>query len=88
MQERRGLEFGGPVLAGLILLLPRRRWLRGRGVLLAVVMLAGLVGLSGCGNCTDLGTIPGSYTLTVTGTAQGATVLTQSVAVPLTVQNP
>jgi hypothetical protein len=89
-RERRGLEFGGPLLAGLILLLPRRRrWLRGRGVLVAVALLAGLVGLSGCGgNCTDLGTYPGAYTVTVTGTAQGATALTQSVAVPLTVQVP
>ena len=66
------------MLAGLLLLLPRRR----RRVLLGLVMLVGFVGLNGCGNCTDLGTTLGDYTVTVTGTAAGAS---QSVAVKLTV---
>jgi hypothetical protein len=63
----RVLEVGGPMLAGLIWLWPRRRsrWAR----LVALVMMAGVVGLSGCGNCTNLGTRPGNYSVTVVGTA-------------------
>jgi hypothetical protein len=76
--ERRGLEFGGPMLAGLFLLLPRKR----RRVLLGLVLLVGFVGLNGCGDCTDLGTSLGNYTLTVTGVAAGAS---QSVALKLAV---
>ena len=57
-----------PALAGLILLfIPgKRRWLR---ALIAMVVVAGATHLTGCGNCTDLGTRPNTYTITVTGTA-------------------
>ncbi len=58
-----------------------------------MVLLAGtLVGLSmmsGCGNCTDLGTRPGSYTFTVTASAQGGPVSeSTSQGVPVTVTIP
>jgi hypothetical protein len=57
-----------PTLAGLLLLVTpgKRRWLR---ALLAMVIVAGATHLTGCGNCTDLGTRPNTYTLTVAGTA-------------------
>jgi hypothetical protein len=79
-----------PRLAGvalaLLVLLPgirRRKGLRAR--LLVVGGLCGLAAMSGCGNCTDLGTRPGNYTVTVSGT--GGTT-TQSQAVKLTVTIP
>jgi hypothetical protein len=50
-----------------------------------MVMLAGIVGLSGCGNCTNLGTKPGNYEVTVVGTA-GST--TQSVQLKVDVLDP
>jgi hypothetical protein len=61
-----------PVLAGLVGgLVPgrRRRWLRG---LIALAAVAVAMQLSGCGNCTDLGTRPGTYTVQVVGTATGS----------------
>ena len=93
------LEWGGPMLAGLLLLLPGRRrikrapWL----LLLVVTALAGLTTLNGCGGaCTDLGTLPNTYTFTVTasagavpvttGTAPAATQTTASTTVKVTVQ--
>ncbi len=58
-----------------------------------MVLLAGtLVGLSmmsGCGNCTDLGTKPGGYTFTVIATAQGGPVSqSASQVVPVTMTIP
>lgn len=66
----------GSVLAGVLLLVAprRRRTLKG---LLAVFCVVGAVSvMSGCGtgNCTDLGTKPGTYTITVTGSTGGAQV--------------
>ena len=84
------LPAGGVVaLAALIgcgFLARRRKLLR---VLLGLVTIAGLgalAGLSGCGHCTDLGTRPGNYAVTVTGTSSGGTV--ESVTVPVTVAIP
>jgi hypothetical protein len=62
-----------PALAGIaILFIPggsrRRRWLR---ALFAVIAVAGVIEITGCGNCTDLGTRPNTYTIQVTGTATG-----------------
>jgi hypothetical protein len=77
-----------PALAGLLaLFLPgRRRWLR---VLAIVAVAAAAAQITGCGNCTDLGTRPGTYTFQVTGTfaGQGPSTPpeTQSVPVTLTV---
>ena len=76
--------FALPALAGLIaMFLPgRRRWLRS---LVAVVAVAGLAQIVGCGNCTDLGTRPATYTFQVTGTAAAGTPEVESQAVTLNV---
>lgn len=64
-----------PLAAVLLLLAPRRR--RALKGLLVVLCAAGAMSaMSGCGtgNCTDLGTMPGTYTITVTGSAGGAQI--------------
>jgi hypothetical protein len=73
-----------PALAGLLLLVipGKRRWLR---ALAAIVIVAGATHLTGCGNCTDLGTRPNTYTITVTATA-ATTSETQSQPVTITVK--
>jgi hypothetical protein len=74
-----------PVLAGVVaVLLPgRRRWLR---ALIAIAAVAGVIQISGCGNCTDLGTRPNTYTIQVTGTAAGVTqVQTQNIVLTVTI---
>ena len=54
-------------------------------VLIAVSTLAMTAGC-GTGNCTDLGTRPGTYTFTVTGTSSGApSVVSQKVIVTVTI---
>ena len=75
--------FALPALAGLAaFFLPgRRRWVR---ALLAAVLLAGAAQIAGCGNCTDLGTKPGTYTFQVIGTSTG-TGQVQSQAVTLSI---
>jgi len=61
----------------------RRRVLKG---LVLAGMICVLPMLSGCGgNCTDLGTKPGSYTFTVMGTSTGSPVVTQTQVVKMTV---
>jgi hypothetical protein len=72
-----------PALAGLIaLFVPgRRRWLR---LLVALIAVAGAMQIVGCGNCTDLGTRPATYTIQVTGTAAGSGA-TASTAVTVNV---
>jgi hypothetical protein len=76
-------EVGVPMMAGLAWMWPkrRRRWAQ----LLALVMLAGVVGLSGCGNCSNLGTRPGNYGVTVTATAGS---VTHSVVLKIDVLDP
>jgi hypothetical protein len=66
-----GAGIAVPVLAGLaaVFVPGRRRWLRG---LIALAAVAAAMQLSGCGNCTDLGTRPGTYTVQVVGTATGS----------------
>jgi hypothetical protein len=66
---------GGPgmapfALAGLLtLFLPgRRRWLR---AFVALIVVTGATQLTGCGNCTDLGTRPATYAFTVTASSAG-----------------
>ncbi len=82
------LPFALPALAGLLaVVLPgRRRWLR---VLVVLIVAAVAAQMTGCGNCTDLGTRPGTYTFQVTGTFAGqgtsAPAETQTVPVTLTV---
>jgi hypothetical protein len=41
--------------------------------------------LNGCNNCTDLGVLPGPYSITITGTSTGTPVLTNSVVVTMNV---
>jgi hypothetical protein len=62
--ETRGL----PILAGVMFLLFARRRRALKGLLLAALLCI-LPAITGCGNCTDLGVKPGSYTFTVIGTA-------------------
>ena len=62
----------------------RRAWM----TMLLAGTLMGLSMMSGCGNCTDLGTKPGSYSFTVTASAQGGPVsesASQVVAVTMTI---
>ncbi|WP_263368106.1 Ig-like domain-containing protein [Edaphobacter bradus] len=83
------LPYAAPAAAGLlVLLLPgRRRPLR--GLVATLIALSGLAGMTGCGtgNCTDFGTRPGTYTISVTGTSTGATPATvsQKVVVRVTI---
>ena len=75
--------FALPALAGLIaVFVPgKRRWLR---ALLAVLLAAGATQITGCGNCTDLGTKPATYTFQVTGTSTGTSAV-QSETVTLNI---
>jgi hypothetical protein len=76
--------FALPALAGLFMIFVpgKRRWLR---ALLAVVVAAGAVQIVGCGNCTDLGTRPATYTIQITGSAASGPAATQSQPVTLNV---
>jgi hypothetical protein len=67
------MPYTAPLAAGLLVFFaPRRRRL---GTLLAVFIGACSGVMTGCGagNCTDLGTRPGTYKMTVTGTSTGTT---------------
>jgi hypothetical protein len=77
--------FALPAIAGLLaIFLPgRRRWMR---ALLAVIVVAGVTQMSGCGTCTDLGTRPATYTFQVWGAATGTSELeTQPVTITVTI---
>jgi hypothetical protein len=79
------VPFALPAIAGLLVIfLPgRRRWMR---ALLAVIVVAGMTQMSGCGNCTDLGTRPATYTFQVTGAAAGTSeVEAQTVTITVTI---
>ncbi len=91
--DNRGPGATRTLWAGLVLfaagLFRVRRGTRRAGLL---VLLAGtLVGISmmsGCGNCTDLGTKPGSYSFTVSASAQGGPVYvsaSQVISVTMTI---
>jgi hypothetical protein len=74
-----------PAIAGLLVtFLPgRRRWLR---ALVAILVAAAASQVTGCGNCTDLGTRPATYTFQVTGTATGTSeVESQAVTLNVTI---
>ena len=75
-QQKSSLPVTGTVLAGLILVLIPKRRRPLRHLLVALLSIAAITGVSGCGtgNCTDLGTRPGTYTVTITGQSGGATV--------------
>jgi len=79
------VPFALPAIAGLLaIFLPgRRRWMR---ALLAVIVVAGMTQISGCGTCTDLGTRPATYTFQVTGAATGTSeVEAQIVTITVTI---
>jgi hypothetical protein len=80
-----GVPMVAPVLAGVLLLLvPRRRGaMKNLLVILCAVMVVGAMSGCGIGACTDLGTRPGTYTITVTGTA-GGTQVSQKVKLVVT----
>ena len=80
------LPYAGPLAAGLIMLfLPGRKRRAMKGLLTALIAFCGLASLMGCGNCTDLGTLPGTYTINITGTALGGAPTTVLQKVTLTV---
>ena len=84
-QQKSSLPFAGPVFAGLLLaLIPKQRRPL-KHLLAALVSIAAVASMTGCGtgNCTDLGTRPGNYIVTITGQSGGATV---SQKVKLTVK--
>ncbi len=74
--NRAGLPIVGPVLAGLLFLfLPKSRWaVKSLFTAVCAVMVLGTMAGCGTGNCTDLGSRPGTYTVTVTGSAGGTSV--------------
>ncbi len=75
----RSLEAGGTLLAGILLFWPRRRERRLTPLLAVLLTLSTLFALNGCGgNCTDLGTLPGDYTFTVTATPADSGIAAQS----------
>ena len=83
------IPFAGPALAGLLLLvLPRRRRRSIKSLLMVLVAVCGMASLMGCGNCTDLGTRPGDYTIKVVGTAMGTTNSTVIAKIALHVTLP
>jgi hypothetical protein len=70
--QNAGIPFGAPALAGLMLLfLPRRRRQSIKSLLMVVIAACGMASLMGCGNCSDLGTRPGDYTVQVIATSTG-----------------
>jgi hypothetical protein len=87
--KNAGIPFTGPALAGLILLfLPQRKRRSLKGLLMLLIAACGIATLSGCGNCTDLGTKPGDYTIRIIGTSTGASASTVVAKVVLHVAIP
>jgi Bacterial Ig-like domain (group 3)/FG-GAP-like repeat/FG-GAP repeat len=89
--QTASLPFVGSTLAALIVLfIPGKRRRAIKGLLVTLIALCGMATLSGCGQCTDLGTEPGTYTIRVIGTSTGAgapvTVVTTKVQVIVTVE--
>jgi len=72
---------------GLMLVRRRRRLLRGLALVVVLCALPAMTTmLSGCaGGCTDLGTAPGAYTLTVTAVSGGTSPITQTQQVVVNV---
>lgn len=79
------LPLTGPMFAGLLLLfLPRRRKAI-QGLFTLLIALATITTITGCGACTDLGTRPGTYTITITGTSTGTAQISSTQQVQVTV---
>jgi Bacterial Ig-like domain (group 3) len=80
------MPYSAPVAAALlVLLLPGRKRRTITRLLMVLAAFCSIAAISGCGNCTDLGTRPGTYTINVTGATQGAVRLTVSQKVTLNV---
>jgi len=81
--------YGAPAksaaVAGLLLVLVPGRRRVAKGLLAAVCAVMAMGTMTGCGTgtCTDLGTRPGTYTITVTGSVGGA-VVSQKVKLVVT----
>jgi hypothetical protein len=88
--QNAAMPFAGPALAGLLLLfLPRRTRKSAKGLILMLVAVCGMASLTGCGgNCTDLGTRPGDYTINVVGTSTTAPISTVTTKIVLHVTVP
>jgi MYXO-CTERM domain-containing protein len=71
-------------VVALSLLFARRRRRLLQGLTLAAALFF-LPSINGCGNCTDLGLEPGTYTVTVLGTSTGTPVQTSSAVVTMNV---
>ncbi len=75
------LPFAGTTVAALLVMfIPGKRRRAIKGLLVALVAIAGMATMTGCGACTDLGTKPGAYTIQVIGTS-AANVVTTKVQV-------
>ena len=85
--QSAAMPFAGPALAGLFLLFfPRRRSKSAKGLILMLVAVCGMASLTGCGgNCTDLGTRPGDYTIHLVGTSNGTPTVTTKIVLHVTV---
>ncbi len=76
--QSAGLSFARSTVAALVVLfIPAWRRRPIKGLVVALIALCGMVTLSGCGACTDLGTKPGVYTIRVIGSAASAAVTTK-----------
>jgi hypothetical protein len=75
--ESRGIRF--LALVTFVFFARRRRALK--GLLLAAVLCI-LPAITGCSTCTDLGVKPGSYSFTVTGSANAGSAAPVTVTVP------
>ncbi|HEX2918184.1 MAG TPA: Ig-like domain-containing protein [Edaphobacter sp.] len=79
------VPMAGSALGGVLLLVAPRRRRALKGLLVMLCVVGAISAMSGCGigNCTDLGTRPGSYMITVTGSA-GGTQVSQKVKLVVT----
>jgi len=79
------LPVAAPVLAGLLMIFTPKRRRAMRGLLTAVCAVLAMGAMAGCGmgNCTDLGSRPGSYMVTVMGSS-GAAAMSQKVKLVVT----
>jgi hypothetical protein len=84
LDSKAALPFAAPALAGMVFwLVPKRRALR--SVVTLIALCGTFMALTGCGACTDLGTRPGSYTFTITGTSTGSSAMTVNQTIKVTV---
>lgn len=84
--SRHGSPAALPAIAGIFAFLVPLRRRRCVKLLIALVAIASTMQITGCGNCTDLGTRPATYTIEVTGTAaDSSTAVSQAVTLTVTI---